>query len=94
MRSIEFKQFDVMSVAKVTAAIMAIFGFIAGIMVAAFGTAAAIFAGAGALGAGFGIASIVIFPVMMAIYGFVIGAVSAFLYNIVAKRIGGIKVRT
>ncbi len=94
MGNIEFKQIDITSAAKVTAAIMAIFGFLMGLLVAIFGSTAAYIAGAGALGAGFGIASIVIFPIMMAIYGFVIGAISAFLYNIVAERIGGIKVRT
>ena len=92
-KELEWKSFDVMSAAKITAVVMAIFGLIGGIMVAIFGSTAAFYFGAGALGVGFGLLSVIIFPIAMAIQGFVIGAVGAFIYNIVAKYVGGIKVR-
>ena len=40
---------------------------------------------------GFGVLAIVMFPIMGAISGFIGGAISAFLYNLVATRIGGIE---
>jgi predicted membrane-bound mannosyltransferase len=90
----ELKAIDVMSMATVTAVIAAIWGFIAGIfaalgagMLAALDSAT----GMGMFSAYMGVASIVIFPIMYAIAGFIGGAITAFVYNIVAQKVGGVK---
>ncbi len=90
----ELKAIDVMSMATVSAVILAIFGFIAGIiaalgagMVSAFDTVA----GMGMLSAYMGVAAIVFFPILYAIIGFVMGAITAFIYNIIAQKVGGVK---
>jgi hypothetical protein len=40
---------------------------------------------------GLGVASIIIVPIMMAIMGFIMGAIGAFLYNVAAKYVGGVQ---
>ena len=86
------KKVGVMSVAKVSAVIMAIIGFIEGILFAAFGTMMGSLAGATAIAlSGFGLFAIVIFPIMGDISGFIGGAIGAALYNFVADKMGGIE---
>ncbi len=95
------KHIDVLSAAKVIAVLSAIWGFIGALISLPFMAMAGSAAGlAGTAAAGFnmaplmlglGIASLVIAPIMMAIIGFICGAVGAFHYNVVADRIGGIQ---
>lgn len=85
------RKLGVLSVAKVQAVLMAVIGFIMGIFSAISGTIIGTLAGSAALGASLGLLSIVIFPVVYAFIGFVGGAISAFLYNLVAGWIGGIE---
>jgi len=40
----------------------------------------------------FGVLSIVIFPIIFAICGFIGGAITALLYNLFAGKIGGVQV--
>ena len=40
---------------------------------------------------GFGVASVIVLPIMFAIMGFIGGAIGAFIYNIVAKYVGGLQ---
>lgn len=89
----EWKQFDVMSVAKIQAVIMAIFGFIAGLFISIFGGMASIFSDSlpGATGI-VGIGAIIILPIVYGIMGFISGAIGAIVYNFVASKIGGIVV--
>ena len=93
----EIKKIEIVSAAKVTAIVSAIWGFIAAIIsLAALAPFAAYAGTAGAtnpllMGVGFGIASIVIMPIMMAILGFIMGAVGAFFYNVAAKYVGGVQ---
>lgn len=93
----QLKRFGVMSVAKLYAILMAVFGFVVGLFVAILTFIAGIVNSAAfgfdsaALSFGFGLASIIIFPIIYAILGFVCGAIMAFLYNIVAGKIGGIE---
>ncbi len=96
MPTIEMKKFDIMSVAKIYAILMAIFGFIVGLMTAIAGAAIGGAAGAavpgmGAAIGGMALAAIIIMPIMYAIFGFIAGAIGAWLYNLVAERIGGIQ---
>jgi hypothetical protein len=93
----EVKQVDVLSAAKVSAALSAIWGFVAGLFGSSFMFPMAGLLGqtapeAALVGLGFGLASVIIMPIVMAIVGFIGGAVSAFLYNIVAKYIGGVRI--
>jgi len=91
----ELKSIDVMSLATVSAVIAAIWGFVAGIFMAlgaSMASSLGAFAGTEMLPmAGFGFAAIVIFPIVYAIMGFVGGAITAFIYNIVAQKVGGVK---
>jgi len=82
----ELKAIEPVSLGKILAVIMAVFGFFAGIAVAigispALGGVPAVFAG---------VASIIVMPIVFAIMGFVIGVIEAFVYNIVAKKFGGV----
>lgn len=89
----EIKRLDVLSVALILGALYAILGFIMGLFFAliggAFRTTADI---PGAFGLFFGVAAIVLFPILYGVIGFVFGAIVSFLYNILAARIGGIKI--
>lgn len=95
MAKIVIKKFDIMSVAKVYGLIGVIIGFIIGLFIALFagiaGAFAALGAGAGAFGiAGLGVLAIIIAPIVYGIMLFIMGAIGAFIYNIVADKIGGI----
>ena len=78
------KRFGVMSTAKFSAVFSGIIGIIEGVIFSLLPITGGTF--------GAGLVFIVLFPVILAFLGFVIGAISAFLYNEIAKRIGGIKV--
>ncbi len=84
------KKIGVLSFAKIEAVLMAIVGLVYGIIFAVFGSSA--LTEAGAVGAGYGILGIIILPVTYALMGFALGAAGAFLYNLVAKHIGGIEI--
>jgi hypothetical protein len=94
----ELRKIDVLSMAKIYGVIAAIAGFVVGIIVAFmslfFGSLAAaagqvpVFPFAGVIGA----VAIIVLPIVYGIVGFILGAVSAFLYNIIAARIGGIHI--
>jgi len=91
------KSIDPMSAAKVVAVVMAIWGLIVGVMIAlSFSIAdftGRIFAGFEMVGLGprVGLLGIVLFPIAYGITGFIGGYVFAWLYNFVAKKIGGVK---
>ena len=90
------RKIGVMSVARVYAVIMAIFGLVVGLFAALFlvpiGMMMEEFVPfAAGMSAGLGLLSIVVFPIMYGIMGFVMGAVCAWIYNIVASKIGGIE---
>lgn len=85
----EWKKFDVMSVAAVSAVIGVIMGLIIGVVIALFSAALA-FAVPGMIG--FGIFSIIAFPILYGVLGFVGGAIGTVIYNFAASKVGGIKV--
>ena len=87
----EIKSIDIMSWAKIHALFGIVFGLIYGIMVAFMGTAIGLSRGMPVIGA-LGILSIVIFPIIWAIFGFICGAIMALLYNFFAGKIGGVQV--
>jgi hypothetical protein len=85
------KKFGVMSVAKFSAIIGLIWGFIVGLMVAVGVGGTAAMLGGRALGAGVGIAGFIFMIILGAVGGFIGGAILAFIYNIVLGAIGGIE---
>jgi hypothetical protein len=88
----ELKYIDPMSLAKVQAVIGLIMGLVVGILVATFGGLASLAPGGRLVAVAFGIASIIIFPIVYAVMGFIGGLIGAWIYNFVARRIGGIRV--
>lgn len=76
------------SAAKVVAVLYAIFGLIMG----AFFSIAALFRpDAGGVGAMWGVAAVVIFPVLYGVLGFLVTLLTTWLYNVVAGALGGIE---
>ena len=102
------RRVGVLSVAKMSAILSGIMGLIIGIVYTLiFSFILSLFAGipsatgnASGLGglevlglfAGFGMLSIVIIPVVLAILGFLTGAAGAFIYNLIAGWVGGYEV--
>lgn len=94
----EIKKIDVMSFGKVMACWAAVAGLIGGaffslMALAGLGMSAAS-GGEGGGGAGIimGAGAIICFPILYAVIGFVVGLLEAFVYNLIAGSIGGIKV--
>jgi len=94
----ELKHINVLSFGKVMAIIGAIIGLILGILFAAQAlmlggmTGGLGLPGAGLIGVGMGVASIVIFPIVYAIVSFIGGVIYAVIYNFVASKVGPIKI--
>jgi uncharacterized membrane protein len=91
------KRVGVMSVARIAAAIYGVFGLIAGLV---FSLAA--LAGAGMsrevgeqvswLGPMFGLGAIIALPVLYYVFGFLGGAVGAWVFNNVSRATGGLEI--
>lgn len=96
------RRIGALSLAKLQGAILAALGLIIGGIYALFALLFAIigvstaansgdaFAG-GAFGVLFGVGSIIFFPILYGAVGFVGGLITAFLYNIFARIVGGIE---
>jgi hypothetical protein len=84
----EHKSIDPMSLGKILAIISAVMGFLAGLFGAAFSPFMAMWNPVGA--AALGLLAIIVFPIVFAIMGFIMGIIIAFVYNIVAKKFGGV----
>lgn len=87
----EIKNIDVMSWAKIHALFGIVLGLMYGLMFAVMGAAIGVNRGMPGVEV-FGILSIIIFPIIFAICGFISGAVMGLLYNIFAEKVGGIQV--
>lgn len=96
------RRVGVLSVGKVMGAIYALFGLIIGaiyaliaIVIGLIGATTASNSGdallGGAGGVVFGILSIILFPIFYGILGFIGGLISGFLYNIIARVVGGVE---
>lgn len=100
----KLKKLGVMSVAKVYGLLGVVFGLIVGIALALFGAA---FSGTGIEGtgiqpytvadgsnlvAGFGLAAIIIAPIVYGVLFFIMGAVGAFIINIILGITKGIEI--
>ena len=85
----EIKKIDVWSLAKIEAIIGVILGLIIGILTFILPP----LPGQEQTLKSLGVYAIFLAPIIYAIIGFVSGVVIAFLYNIVAKWVGGIKIK-
>ena len=83
---------EVLSVGKVYALTLAFLGFIVVIFVAIIGSAFNAYDRGGLLGPSLGIASIILFPIIYGIIGFLAGIIGAAIYNLIAKLVGGIEI--
>jgi hypothetical protein len=92
------KNIPAMPFAVMMGAIQAVLGFIAGIFVAIFATAILSMVptdgwNAAGLGIIFGVGAVIILPIIGFIGGLIEGLIMAVIYNFLAPRIGGIKLR-
>ena len=83
------KHIGVLSVAKIEGMIGVVLGLILGIITSALGAVASLIPGLSTF-AGFGVLSIVIFPIIYGILMSISGAIGAFLYNLFAGWVGGV----
>jgi len=86
MANIEMKSFDIMSVAKICGVIGLVFGLVMALAGMFFGATLGLPAG--------DIMSLIQGTIVAGIGGFIFGAIYVFVYNIVAKQIGGIKFKS
>lgn len=88
------RRIDPLSFAKVygvvVAAVAFVFSLPAGCMVSMFGSLSSEYGGS-EFGAGLGLFMLIVYPIMGLIFGFIGGFVMAWVYNLVAGRIGGIE---
>jgi hypothetical protein len=82
---VKLRRIGMLSLAKLQAVLLALMGLIFGIFYTIIG--------ASFLGVGFGLGLffIIVFPILYAIGGFIIGIITAFLYNLVAGWVGGVE---
>jgi hypothetical protein len=100
MAEMTIRRFGVLSVAKMYALLMFIFGLIFGVVygliLIVFGAAVSTMAGRDGLAGGvstvvMGIAMMIGLPLFYGVLGFIMGAIAALIYNAVAGIIGGVK---
>ncbi|NKI26966.1 hypothetical protein HCG49_10370 [Arenibacter sp. 6A1] len=87
------KKINVLALAKFQAVLMAPLGMITGIIYSFGGTVYDIIStGSVNYGTALAYVALVVQPIMFAIVGFLIGIVEALLYNLIAKRFGGMNI--
>jgi hypothetical protein len=87
------KRIDVLSAAKIFAIVNAIIGVVMGVFIFIVASAFSSFFGAQGIGfLGIGVGIIVVLPVLLFIVGFISVAIEAWLYNLLSKRFGCIKI--
>ena len=87
------RSIDPLQLGIVLGVIYAIFGLLAGVIFATFGSAMYALAPRSLGFGGFGVFSIVLFPIGYFVAGFIGGIITAAIYNLVAGWTGGIKLR-
>ncbi|TAK39514.1 MAG: hypothetical protein EPO30_03175 [Lysobacteraceae bacterium] len=95
----EIKHISVMSAGKVMGIICAAIGLIMGILFLLFGSmAAGLVAASGSDGGGLmamgGVMGVIVLPIVYGIFGFIGGVIQAFVYNLAAGWVGGIRIQT
>jgi hypothetical protein len=85
------RRIDPMSYAKIAGAIAAMLGLVIGVLYAFFLFAFSSLLGGESIGVALGLGMIILFPLLYGVLAFLIGLLSAWLYNVVAERVGGIE---
>jgi hypothetical protein len=88
----KLKRLGVLFSAKLQAILMAFVGLIAGMLYAFGGAIYELLTGTLNSGTALAFFALIGMPIVFAIFGFVAGAIGAFLYNFAAKWVGGIEV--
>jgi hypothetical protein len=89
------KSVDPLSFGKIYGATLALFGLLVGGLLTLISlTLGGLMGeyGRGIISGFFGAAAIVVLPILYGVIGFIVGLVGAFIYNIVARVVGGIKI--
>lgn len=88
------KKIGVFSLGKILGAIYAVMGLIFGAIMTllSFGTGSMMGNEGAAAGMAFGVGSIIIFPIIYAIMGFIGGIITAVIFNAVAGFTGGLEI--
>ena len=81
------KRIDPVSYAKFGGALCAIVGLLIGLVVALVGSSLG-----GTMIGGFGMAAVIIAPILYGIFGFVASLITALIYNLVAGWVGGVRI--
>ena len=98
VQKLTLNRLGVFSCAKVSGVLYAAFGFLVGLIfsfVALLGTAIGIASEGGPealIGLFFGVGAVIVLPIVYGILGFIGGAITALLYNLVAGAVGGVEV--
>ncbi len=89
----EITKLDVASVALVYGALLAVIGLFFALMFLGFGSMFGSMMGRSGMGMmmGGGVAMIILLPIVYGIFGLVFGAIFGIAYNVIAPRVGGIK---
>ncbi len=90
----EIRQVDPFSLAKVWGVLYAAIGVIIGLFFAAFGSLMQQFETeeTSGLSAMFGVSSLILFPLLYGFIGLLAGMIGGFLYNVIARWVGGIRI--
>ena len=92
------KSIGLFSLAKIMGIIYAFFGFIVGLFFSFFTLMGAVLGSVFSdspeplVGLIFGVGSVIFFPVLYGVLGFIGGIISAGIYNLVAKWVGGLEI--
>jgi hypothetical protein len=94
------RRIDVVSAAKVTGTLYAVLGLIAGIIIALISAAASAMqpfpsgdeAVPALIGALFGVGAVIVLPILYGVMGAVLGALTAWIYNILSGLTGGLAI--
>ncbi|GAB3562311.1 hypothetical protein GCM10027578_04480 [Spirosoma luteolum] len=92
----EITRLDTMSVALVYGALLGGLGLVFALLFLVFGSVMGSLMGRSGMSAlvGGGVFMVILLPLLYGLFGFIIGAVFAGVYNLVAPRVGGIKMYT
>ena len=95
----EIKHISVLSAGKVMGIICAAIGLIAGVLILLFGSMlGGLAAASGGEGGGImaigGVKGVILLPILYGIFGFIGGVIQAFVYNLAAGWVGGIRIQT
>ncbi|MBI1970657.1 hypothetical protein HYS47_02845 [Candidatus Woesearchaeota archaeon] len=85
------KELGILSAAKMSMVITGLFGIIIGVLYGLILFAMMLANGSVGLAIGVGLLALIGFPILYAGFGFVFGALYAWLYNVFAAKMGGIE---